>query len=261
MEAKGKGGVGGKRKKVHNLLAAFLIELPQHFSRGRSARRLDGLIRMHVRTHTHKQTKGRQSYAEKGSASDELSSVVFLRQIRLSCAQAKQKRWWPPLKSFKKASPRAVLLVHKDASQWNFSRCRRDVYFICLTGLLCISNGKPFCTQQPNIKGPWGTDWLQKGYIIHSHAWHSSYLPPPSHCGSVQELVKYENHQREHKRGSKRDLKLLRKQINLGIVVINPVSTRKAPASSREANRRFPSQLCISMWTTPTHTHAHRPSD
>lgn len=115
-EREGRGG-GGKRKKVHNLLAAFLIELPQHFSRGRSARRLDGLIRMHVRTHTHKQTKGRQSYAEKGSASDELSSVVFLRQIRLSCAQAKQKRWWPPLKSFKKASPRAVLLVHKDASQ------------------------------------------------------------------------------------------------------------------------------------------------
>lgn len=114
---KGREGWGGKRKKVHNLLAAFLIELPQHFSRGRSARRLDGLIRMHVRTHAHKQTKGRQSYAEKGSASDELSSVVFLRQIRLSCAQAKQKRWWPPLKSFKKASPRAVLLVHKDASQ------------------------------------------------------------------------------------------------------------------------------------------------
>lgn len=114
---KGREGWGGERKKVHNLLAAFLIELPQHFSRGRSARRLDGLIRMHVRTHAHKQTKGRQSYAEKGSASDELSSVVFLRQIRLSCAQAKQKRWWPPLKSFKKASPRAVLLVHKDASQ------------------------------------------------------------------------------------------------------------------------------------------------
>lgn len=46
----------------------------------------------------------------------------------------------------------------------------------------------------------------------------------------------------------------LRELINLHIVVINPVSNRKLPASTREPNRRFPIQLCISMWTIPSYT-------
>lgn len=46
----------------------------------------------------------------------------------------------------------------------------------------------------------------------------------------------------------------LRELINLHIVVINPVSNRKLPASTREPNRRFPFQLCISMWTILSYT-------
>lgn len=70
-------------KELRNLLAALLIELPQHFSRGWLARRLDGLIRMHthIYTHTHAQAKREKrdaaTHTQIGNASDKLSSVVF----------------------------------------------------------------------------------------------------------------------------------------------------------------------------------------
>ncbi len=132
---------------------------------------------------------------------------------------------------------------------------------------LCIASRDHFT--HPDIKGPWGKEWLQKGYNIHSLSLHSSYLLPLlKHWGGVQELVKYLNHWREREQGGERDLELLRKQINLCIVVINPVSNRKAPASSGEAKRRFfhrgfASQCGRSHCTVRTHTHTHTeyPSD
>lgn len=65
----------GRKKKLCNLLLASLIEPPLHFSRGWSAGRLDGLIRMHA----HTRGTERPSYARTqiGNASHKLSSVVF----------------------------------------------------------------------------------------------------------------------------------------------------------------------------------------
>lgn len=72
---------GRKKKKLRNLLPALLIEPPQRFSRGWSARRLDGLIRMHGHTHTGATQRQSGAHTGKGNASDKLSSVVFFNKF------------------------------------------------------------------------------------------------------------------------------------------------------------------------------------
>lgn len=51
-EKQGGFGCEEKKKVLCNSLAAFLIEPPQHFSRGCLALRFDGLISKHVRMHS-----------------------------------------------------------------------------------------------------------------------------------------------------------------------------------------------------------------
>lgn len=64
-----------KKKKLSNLLAALLIELPQHFTRGWSGKEI-GWIDTDTRSHTLREKK-KAAHTQKGNASDKLSSVVF----------------------------------------------------------------------------------------------------------------------------------------------------------------------------------------
>lgn len=100
---------------------------------------IDTDARSHTHTHIQKKRE-RQSYTHTRKCLRQAFICCFPRQIRLSCAQAKQKRWWPALKSSKRAStasPSAVLWAHKDASQWDSHRRQKDVYFVRLTGFFC----------------------------------------------------------------------------------------------------------------------------
>lgn len=83
MKAEKNNGSQKERGKHGNLLAALLIELPQHFSRGWSARRLDRLIRIHTCTHMHTDEEKRSPamHTQIGNASDMLSSIVFLAKF------------------------------------------------------------------------------------------------------------------------------------------------------------------------------------
>lgn len=81
---------------------------------------------------------------------------------------------------------------------------------------------------------------------------HSSYLQS-EHCTRISRMLKRLK-RRTRDTGRARETVSLRELINLHIVVINPVSNRKLPASTREPNRRFPFQLCISMWTILSYT-------
>lgn len=137
--------------------------------------------------HAHTQTRGR---AARTHAEGEGQAFIccFLRQIRLSCA--KQRRWWPSLKSWKKASLRAVFIRPQGGISMRlpplfFSTDVFHGFFF----FFCAVSQTVFAHNSLDIKGPRGKDWLQKGYIIPGR----SYLPPlltPQPCAGISQMWK-----------------------------------------------------------------------
>lgn len=142
---------------------------------------MDGLIAMHA----HTQTRGRAAHTH-AEGEGQAFICCFLRQIRLSCA--KQRRWWPSLKSWKKVSLRAVFI----RPQGGISMRLLMLFYGCFSwggGGFCAVSQTVFAHNSLDIKGPRGKDWLQKGCIIPRR----SYLPPlstPQSCAGISQMWK-----------------------------------------------------------------------
>lgn len=122
--------------------------------------------------------------------------------------------------------------------------------FHVFDGFFCAIQ-RPFYTQHQR---PRGKEWLQKR-LQHALTLIAFFLYSASawtlwKCAGISQILK--PLKRAWEREEATQTSSFTQANKSPHPVINPVSNRKAPASSGEA-KRFPSQLCISMWTSPSH--------